>query len=388
MVTVQVVKRRSRKFYQAEWIDPVTGKTKSKSTRCVTRKDALRFAGKHAAELNEGRYRDAVNVTWTVFRERWETEVGVGLAEKTAALTGTVFNHVEEIVSPKLLLSLDASQISKMVKSWRGSDLSEPTVKAYLSHLRAALNWAASIGLIREAPKFTMPKRTRVARGRAVTAEEFDRMVKAVPKVVGDDRAPSWIELLEGLFWSGLRLGEALELHWTDDRRMSVDFSGRRPMFVIRPAGEKSHGDRLLPMAPEFANWLKGREADGYVFNPLPPPNYSGRIRLDMASKIVAAIGKSAGVKVKARKNGEPRFASAHDLRRSFGTRWAKRVLPQVLQRLMRHESIETTLKFYVDDAARDLADELWSGNSRPDTNTDTFHSSPAVNSSLSVENT
>ncbi len=46
--------------------------------------------------------------------------------------------------------------------------------------------------------------------------------------------------------------------------------------------------------------------------------------------------------------NSKNKFASAHDLRRSYGERWATRVMPQVLMELMRHESIETTLKFYV----------------------------------------
>ena len=54
------------------------------------------------------------------------------------------------------------------------------------------------------------------------------------------------------------------------------------------------------------------------------------------------------------------KFASAHDLRRSFGTRWAPRVKPATLQLLMRHRSIETTLKYYVDQDADDVADELW----------------------------
>ncbi len=44
----------------------------------------------------------------------------------------------------------------------------------------------------------------------------------------------------------------------------------------------------------------------------------------------------------------DEKYASAHDLRRSFGTRWASRVKPTTLQLLMRHESIETTLKYYV----------------------------------------
>ena len=54
------------------------------------------------------------------------------------------------------------------------------------------------------------------------------------------------------------------------------------------------------------------------------------------------------------------KFATAHDLRRSFGTRWAKRVMPAVLQRLMRHAEIATTMKYYVTMDADSVADELW----------------------------
>lgn len=39
-------------------------------------------------------------------------------------------------------------------------------------------------------------------------------------------------------------------------------------------------------------------------------------------------------------------FASAHDLRRSFGFRWSRRVMPTILRELMRHESIDTTMRF------------------------------------------
>jgi len=56
----------------------------------------------------------------------------------------------------------------------------------------------------------------------------------------------------------------------------------------------------------------------------------------------------------------EGKFASAHDLRRTFGTRWARRVMPATLQLLMRHQSIETTMKYYVDLDADELGDDLW----------------------------
>ena len=36
---------------------------------------------------------------------------------------------------------------------------------------------------------------------------------------------------------------------------------------------------------------------------------------------------------------GKTKYASAHDMRRSFGDRWAELVMPAVLQQLTRHPS-------------------------------------------------
>jgi hypothetical protein len=71
----------------------------------------------------------------------------------------------------------------------------------------------------------------------------------------------------------------------------------------------------------------------------------------------VSKIGKAAGVVVN---KPTAKFASAHDLRRAFGTRWAPRVKPATLQLLMRHSTIETTLRYYVAQDAADVGDELW----------------------------
>ena len=74
-------------------------------------------------------------------------------------------------------------------------------------------------------------------------------------------------------------------------------------------------------------------------------------------SRVISAIGKQADILVN---SAEKKYASAHDLRRSFGTRWASRVMPATLQLMMRHKSIETTLKYYVSRDADVVAEELW----------------------------
>jgi len=98
--------------------------------------------------------------------------------------------------------------------------------------------------------------------------------------------------------------------------------------------------------------------------------------------KIVSDIGKAAGVVVERTEKpdpetGEPteriKYASAHDLRRSFGTRWAKRVMPAILRTLMRHGSIQTTMAYYVGFDAVDIASDLWANHAPADGNGNGF---------------
>jgi integrase len=87
---------------------------------------------------------------------------------------------------------------------------------------------------------------------------------------------------------------------------------------------------------------------------------------MQWVSAIVSKIGKRAGVVVNP---DTGKTASAYDLRRAFGQRWSARVMPAVLQQLMRHEDINTTLKFYVGSDAEATADVLWAAVKKVGTN-------------------
>lgn len=80
--------------------------------------------------------------------------------------------------------------------------------------------------------------------------------------------------------------------------------------------------------------------------------------------RTTSPIGRQAGIVVERTAAGEAVDASPHDLRRTFGTRWSKRVMPPVLKLLMRHAAIQTTLTFYFDQSADDAADALWNAAS------------------------
>jgi integrase len=83
------------------------------------------------------------------------------------------------------------------------------------------------------------------------------------------------------------------------------------------------------------------------------------RLEPHRVGEIIVKLGKKAGVVVN---KADDKFASAHDLHRAFGTRWAKRVMPAVLRRLMRHASIGTTMGYYGNLDSADMADQLWTG--------------------------
>jgi integrase len=117
-------------------------------------------------------------------------------------------------------------------------------------------------------------------------------------------------------------------------------------------------------MTPDFAQFLletPEEERVGLVFNLLSRRDGKPLVPREVG-RTVSEIGEKAVVV-----NGESRkFAGAHDLRRSFCSRWAVRVKPPVLQKLARHSEITTTLKYYTTIDAADIADELWS-NFGPD---------------------
>jgi integrase len=362
------------------WIDPATGQRKFKSAKTRKAKDAQRAAARLEEDLRTGKLATNARMNWQDFVVKFSEQVLPGRAEKTRIMFGTLFNAIDRLAKPERLGNMNAARIDEFAARLRKEGKAEATIKTYLAHLRGALVWAARLKWIPAVPDFPetlrAPKADGAMKGRPVTGEELWKLLQATRKVAGPKVAKHYRRLLVGLWWSGLRLGEAINLRWDGlAPGLVVDMTGRRPMLRIDAAAEKGNRDRLLPLAPEFARLLqrmpKARRR-GKVFA-VPHPKSGRALPTDEVSTIVCRIGKAAGVKVRSksrvkvdRETGERRevetvkFASAHDLRRSFGERWSLRVMPRVLMELMRHESIETTLKFYVGHNAERTADAAW----------------------------
>ncbi|MCY2963712.1 MAG: site-specific integrase [Planctomycetota bacterium] len=344
----------------------MTGQKRTRSTKTGNKREADRFAARLEEDLTRGERGDVQNMTWAEARRLYELEEFPRLAPKTRDKLSDTFRLVERVINPHRLAAVGENEAAAMCRDLRSHERSEFTVKSHLSVLRRFLRWCHRRGILARVPTISIPARTVGGmKGRPPTREEFERMLAATVHVVGPQSAPDWQRFLEGLWLSGLRLAEALALHWTDNSEITVDLDGKRPMFRIQAATDKTRKFRVFPIAAEFAQFLDAvfpQDRRGFVFN---LNNARGRRpSMDTASKTIAQIGERAGVKVAEikRRKGEPKikWASAHDLRRAFGFRWSLRVLPAILMLLMRHESIQTTMQFYVGRDAETAAEEMW----------------------------
>jgi len=367
-IRVYVVDYKKKSLYM-RYRDPVTGKQTARSTGVARRKEAERIAAKWEAELREGRYASPSKTTWATLVDRYSAEYLAGLSEGTNTKVESMFSVVEQFMSPSnlKLSQVDSRWVSQFRSAVRKAGREETTVDGHCRHLKAMLRWAKSQGMMNEVPHIDMSKRSKnqkVMKGRPATEEEFDRMLDKAESVVGIDKADSWKHFLLGLWWSGLRLREAMSLSWYEYASgLVVDTSEKFVTIRIPGDGEKGGKSRVYPVAPEFAEMLLAvPESDrtGFIFNPRALRVLNGKERASdaHAGRVAARIGKAANVVVD-KKGDKVTFASAHDLRRSFGFRWSRRVMPPLLQELMRHETIQTTMKFYVGQNAQSTAAEL-----------------------------
>jgi integrase len=374
-IQVTVLRYPDRKNLVLAYVDPVSGKRKTKSAGTGNEQAAWKAAAKWEAELANGAGVAPSKLTWADFRRIVREEKLSEHPPATVASYESSLNRLERVLNPDKLAGVTTAAINRYVTHSRENGMKATNLASVLRSVGACFRWAERRGYMRKAPKIDLPRLPKGFKGkhRPPVAEEYERMLAAVPKVRPDD-ATAWERLLTGLWLSGLRRGEILALSWEREAPFAVDLRGKRPVFRIAAEAQKSRRAEVCPMAPDFAQWLLATfpegERRGRVFR-LPAAQTGRQISEGLVGKIVGEIARKAGVLVDevektAKINGQlvtrkiPAYASAHDFRRAFCTRWAKRVTPAVLAKLARHASVAVTMQYYVGLDAQDVADDLW----------------------------
>jgi integrase len=341
-ITVWVQRFNDRPALVLQWTDPETGKRKSKSAETADEGEAERKRADLEYELNNGLHKQASGMSWEKFRELFEAEYVAGCRKNTRLNYQATLDAFERLCKPRSLRAVTGRTVSTFAAALRnepgkrkGETMMPSTIKVRLQFLHTALSWAVEQKMLPEVPKFPevkVPKK----RPRPVPAESFEKLLA---KAEGDPEMQAY--LLCG-WLAGLRLNEALALEREPSESVPyVDWAGDRITFPAEFV--KATEDQWVPLAPDLRRALEALPRQGRKVFHFTSTRDGSPVTDSAISDRVGALAKLAGVRL-----------SYHTLRKGFGCRYASRVPAQVLQKLMRHSSIRTTMDYYanVDDAA------------------------------------
>jgi hypothetical protein len=153
-ITVYVLWPDDRPSAQLQWVDPDTGRRKSKSARTADPDAAETARSDLEYELNHGKYQEASRMSWERFRELFEEEYVAGTKPKSRAAFAQVLDRFERLCNPRLLRGVSERTLSSFVASMRREKkrgvggYSPKTMHTSLQLLRSALKQLSPRGTI------------------------------------------------------------------------------------------------------------------------------------------------------------------------------------------------------------------------------------------------
>jgi len=336
-ITVWVQRFKDRTHLVLQWIDPTTGKRKSKSSETDDARIAERARADFEYQLNNGIHQSKTKLQWTRFRQMFEEEYVAGLRDRSKEKYTTVFDVFEQEMNPDRLHAITERTISAFIKAMRERKrkngkigLAPQTIKNYLVNMKTAMQWAVDQRILPSMPKFPtikVPKK----KPQPIPAEAVEKLLEKAP----DDH---WRAFMMCGWWAGLRLSEALQLRWEESAAFPwIDFEQSR--IILPAAFAKADVDQWVPIHPVLRQTLTAlpRGTNSCIFD-FRARNGGKLTRSGITTRILL-IAKQAGVRL-----------GMHKLRKGFGCRVAQQLgkgNAPVLHELMRHSSMQITMDYY-----------------------------------------
>ena len=309
------------------------------------------------SELDTGVHQPNNRKAWAEFRTEYEERILSGLAPKTQDAATDSLGHFERIVRPGRVQAITTAVLDEFIAKRRqeaglkpGSVVSPATINKDLRHIKAAMRVAREWGYLPEVPKVRMVKEPQRL-PTYVTPDHFDLIYSKAcdlakfPKVEGAAYSPAdwWRALVVTAYMTGLRVGELLAVR-TEDLNLDAG------ELIARWDDTKADRDEVIPLHPVVIEHL--RKIAGGSPLVLPWPHDPRTLWAEFTR-----IQTEAGIHLTCRDRHEHtpscHVYGFHDFRRAFATVNAPRLKPEVLQRLMRHKSYQTTQKHYVNPTSQ-----------------------------------
>ena len=235
---------------------------------------------------------------------------------------------VEPILGSKSVRAIDVTDVQAVLAAL-DSSLSDATRNRYLAMLRSIFRFSIAQGFSEKDPSRSIKLRREMpVKLYEVTDEFIGRLRDAVRWLENND--PSTACLVELLLHTGMRIGEALPLQWSD-----VNFSARQITLRLTKSGKARH----VPISDGCLTLLARRVemtsdcAWGWLFP-------SSRSTLHMTRPVRAWKQACKAV-------GLPPSLRFHDLRHAFASVGVKDGIPlYTVQGLLGHSSIRLTERY------------------------------------------
>jgi hypothetical protein len=182
-ITVWVQRFKDRPALMLQWIDPDTGKRKTRSAETADEKEAEAKRVDLESDLNNNRYQEASRMTWGRFRELFEAEYLPGVRPGTRRWYHSTLDKLEQLCKPKQVRSVTSRTVSAFVAALRQLPvrgkvgMQASTIQVHLKYLHGVLTWARGQKLLPEMPTFQTVKVPR-KKPQPVPAETFERLIE------------------------------------------------------------------------------------------------------------------------------------------------------------------------------------------------------------------
>lgn len=235
---------------------------------------------------------------------------------------------VEPILGSKSIRAIDVTDVQAVLAAL-DSSLSDATRNRYLAMLRSIFRFSVAQGFSDQDPSRSIKLRREVPVKLYEVNDEFiGRLGKAVRWLKKAD--PSTAGLVELLLHTGMRIGEALPLHWSD-----VSFSTRQITLRWTKSGKTRHvpiSDGCLVLLARRLEMTADRPW-GWLF-----PSSRGNSHMTRPVRSWKKACKAVGL---------PPSLRFHDLRHIFASLCVKEGIPLfTVQGLLGHSSIKMTSRY------------------------------------------
>ncbi len=364
--------KKRRHCWQVRWwlVGP-DGKPKSPSKSFATKDEAAAFAHEKRAEYADGAARrEPTRLTLGEFIEEYRTQRTGSKGQRiryASAMEGVfalqrLASHIGEETR---LADISKPQVIGFVRALESDGtLAANTIGKTARMLKACLSSAVAMGFLRVNPVLGLPCGFTRGPIRYVTPAELDAILTVAKR---EPDALWWETFLMTLYTTGLRLGEASALAWSDIdfERGEVSVSAKQDTTETLAWSPKTTSSLRSVPVPDAVMALLARlqeRADAgqtYVF--VSPKRFeavkAARDAGENVERVVLLRGCQSRfpdlVRVAAKaerslldREGKP-SVTLHDLRRSCITNWTSTIPMQAVSQLAGHSSIVTTARFY-----------------------------------------